>query len=90
MWGTLRVGLAIALVFLIVYIVISPYIDLPLTTLRARQSALVAIGFLFGISCVPAVARLVCRPSATILNNPGASSHVFRADPLRLTCALLC
>ncbi len=89
MWGILRVVLAIALVLVIVYIVISPYMDLPLTTLRARQLALVAIGLLFASWYVPAVGRLRWSAAATILKNPNTSDS-FCPDPLRLTCEFLC
>ena len=39
MWVLLRAAFGIFLVCLILVIVISPYVDLPQTTLRARQAA---------------------------------------------------
>jgi hypothetical protein len=43
MGKVLRVGLATLLVCFIVLIVVSPYIDLPLSTVNARQAALQAL-----------------------------------------------
>ena len=38
MWGVVRTGVGMLFVCLIVFIVVSPYIDLPVTTLTARQA----------------------------------------------------
>jgi uncharacterized membrane protein YbhN (UPF0104 family) len=46
MWVALRATFGILLVCLIVVIVVSPYVDLPQTTLRARQAAILILGVL--------------------------------------------
>jgi hypothetical protein len=43
MWGVLRAALGVLLVCVVVFLVISPYVDPPLTVLRARQ---IAVGVL--------------------------------------------
>ena len=46
MWVALRATFGILLVCLIVVTVVSPYVDLPQTTLRARQAAIRILGVL--------------------------------------------
>jgi threonine/homoserine/homoserine lactone efflux protein len=90
MWERLRVIFGVALVLLILVIVVSPYVDLPFTTLRARQMALRVVGLF--VVCWIAIAgtRQVFHPA----ERPDSQelklhSHAGRYL-LGLTCALLC
>jgi hypothetical protein len=91
MWGVLRVIFGVALVLLILVLVVSPYVDLPLATLRARQIAHRILGLF--ITCWTALAalagqvfRLSGRYRTRRENAPGYAGR----DLLGLNCALLC
>ncbi len=90
MWGIVRVVAAIALLVLILYVVVSPYIDLPLTTLRGRQLLVAAVGLLAACCCVRGMGRPASRLIAKRVMHSCVPVNFLRGEPLRLTCELLC
>ena len=85
----MRVLVGMVLVLLILVIVVSPYVDLPLSTLGARQAAILILGVL--ALCWAAVAgwhgwRRAERVSSQELDLRGLPDRHL----LGRTCALLC
>jgi hypothetical protein len=84
----MRSTLGVLLVLLIVFIVVSPYFDLPLSTLRAGE-ALLGIVPIFALLRIAAVLYLDLR-----LANPHWPGHIDGRRYDRYlpehTCALLC
>jgi hypothetical protein len=90
MWAAVRVLVGMLLVLLIVVIVVSPYVDLPLSTLGAQPAALLLLST---VAMAWAVVAAICRP----VHRDGVHACERQFSPgvhvrgLRdLTCALLC
>ncbi|MGB9105521.1 MAG: hypothetical protein WCC59_12240 [Terriglobales bacterium] len=89
MWVALRATFGILLACLIVVIVVSPYVDLPQTTLRARQAAIRILGVL--ALCWAAVAgRHERRRSERVSSQELDLRGLHDRHPLGLACVLLC
>jgi hypothetical protein len=90
MWALLRTLVAIVFVLLILTIVVSPYVDLPLTDLRAQQavfwlvSAVLVAWLAVAAACRPAT----CKESQVHEGRPGWLR--YELGLLELNCALLC
>lgn len=88
MWAVVRALVGICLVLLIVAMVVSPYVDLPLTTVGAQPAS----PWLLGAMAWAAVGA-ICRPvrcDQMHACEPSFSRGVHDRGLLGLTCALLC
>jgi hypothetical protein len=88
MWSELRTIVGVGLLCCIVVLVISPFGDLPLTTLRAKQTALLALAAL--ALCWQSVSMAaVMTPSRGPGGSPPTSSMPER-EHSQQSCVILC
>ncbi len=86
----MRVFFCFALLLLLVLIVISPYVDLPPTTLRAWQRSIALVTLLV---CALAIARGGSAPWKRVMREPGQQPKplpVAAGEEFRTTCAVRC
>jgi hypothetical protein len=89
MWAVVRTLVGICLVLFIVAIVVSPYVELPLTTAGAQQVTLSVFAALVMAAVVATVLPHVLRNRIRTWEQCLAIS-VHGRGRLNLTCALLC
>jgi hypothetical protein len=90
MWAIVRVLVGMVLVLLILVIVVSPYVDLPLSTLGTRPAA---GSLLSTVALAWAVVAGICRPvhdGEVHVYPRHFSPGVTQRGLLDLTCVLLC
>lgn len=88
MWAVARLAVASILVLLILVIVVSPCIDLPLTTVRAQQAGLWLFAEFAMTSAV--AAESFRRAAAQQAKACEAQTNLVVRAPNDLTSALLC